>query len=81
VGAVAVDPFDALLDLALADDLRTTFKPALGGDDAGGAARLYAEANGIDHVFVNGVEVVRGRELTGARPGAVLRSGRDTATP
>ena len=43
-----------------------------------GAARLYAEANGIAHVFVNGVETVRGRELTGDLPGRVLRSGRDT---
>ena len=45
-----------------------------------GAGRLYAEALGIEHVFVNGVEIVRGGEDTGNRPGRVFRSGRDTDT-
>ena len=35
---------------------------------------------GVDHVFVNGVEIVRGGEHTGQLPGNVLRSGKDTRT-
>ncbi len=49
-------------------------------DLPGGAGRLYAEANGIDHVIVNGSPAVRGGELTGRLEGRLLRSGRDTAT-
>ncbi len=45
-----------------------------------GAGRLYADARGIEHVFTNGVEIVRDGEDTGARPGTVFRSGRDSAT-
>jgi N-acyl-D-aspartate/D-glutamate deacylase len=45
-----------------------------------GAGRLYAEAEGIEHVLVNGTEIITGRELTGARPGSLLRSGQDTET-
>ena len=44
------------------------------------AGRLYCEANGIGHVFVNGQEIIRDNELTGVKPGLVMRSGRDTET-
>ena len=45
-----------------------------------GAARLYAEAEGVEHVFVNGSEIAAGGKFTGALPGSVMRSGRDTDT-
>ena len=49
-------------------------------DLPGGAMRVYGGAEGIAHVFVNGTECVRGTELLEARPGTLLRSGRDTST-
>lgn len=49
-------------------------------DVPGGQFRLYAEANGVEHVFVNGVEIVRRGAHTGRHPGKVLRSGVDTRT-
>jgi N-acyl-D-aspartate/D-glutamate deacylase len=42
--------------------------------------RLYADAVGISEVIVNGQRIVKGGTLTEARPGTVLRSGRDTYT-
>jgi N-acyl-D-aspartate/D-glutamate deacylase len=45
-----------------------------------GAPRLYGGADGIDHVIVNGTEIVDHGEFTESRPGRLLRSGRDTET-
>jgi N-acyl-D-aspartate/D-glutamate deacylase len=47
-------------------------------DLPGGAARLFSSGVGIDHVLVNGHVIVSGGAFTGAAPGRVLRSGRDT---
>ncbi len=49
-------------------------------DLPGDAGRLYCEAEGISRVLVNGKVIVHNNQLTGARPGTVLRSGRDTET-
>jgi N-acyl-D-aspartate/D-glutamate deacylase len=49
-------------------------------DLPGGASRIWAGSRGVDTVLVNGTAVVSGGRLTGATPGAVLRSGRDTTT-
>jgi len=45
-----------------------------------GAARLYCDAVGIQHVVVNGREIIRHGRATGVLAGKVLRSGRDTRT-
>ncbi len=68
-------------DLVIFDEDRIAPAPVVWRNDLpAGAGRLYAGAEGIDRVLVNGVEIVRDGELTGERPGTLLRSGRDTDT-
>jgi len=47
-------------------------------DLPGGSPRLFAESTGVVRVLVNGVETISDGTPTGAVPGALLRSGRDT---
>ena len=49
-------------------------------DLPGQTARLFSESVGIVRVLVGGVETIVDGKATGALPGSVLRSGRDTDT-
>jgi N-acyl-D-aspartate/D-glutamate deacylase len=46
-----------------------------------GAGRLYADSVGVHQVLVSGEPIIEDGLPTGARPGSVLRAGRDTVTP
>ena len=50
-------------------------------DLPGGSPRVFAGAQGVRHVFVNGVGVIRDGAATSASPGTLLRSGRDAVRP
>ena len=71
----------ARADLVVFDPSTIGAAPAtLVADLPGGSARLTSDAIGVEHVFVNGVETVTANAATGATPGTILRSGRDTET-
>ncbi|MEU7718355.1 N-acyl-D-amino-acid deacylase family protein [Streptomyces tibetensis] len=68
-------------DLVLLDPERIDAGPAtLVHDLPGDSPRLDSRALGVRAVWVNGVEAIRDDVVTGAVPGRVLRSGRDTET-
>jgi N-acyl-D-aspartate/D-glutamate deacylase len=68
-------------DIVVFDDASVARGATYFRDDVpGGQMRVYADAHGIDHVFVNGIETVRFGRHTGKLPGVVLRAGRDTYT-
>jgi N-acyl-D-aspartate/D-glutamate deacylase len=68
-------------DLFIFDPATVGSEPArLVHDLPGDAPRLIAGSNGVVRVLVNGVETVRDGQPTGAVPGALLRSGQDTAS-
>jgi N-acyl-D-aspartate/D-glutamate deacylase len=61
-------------DLLVFDPARVGSQPvAMRFDLPGGAGRLYAEADGIEHVLVNGGPAVTHGVLAGARNGRLLR--------
>jgi N-acyl-D-aspartate/D-glutamate deacylase len=66
-------------DLFVFDPETVGSEPArLVHDLPGETPRLYAGSHGVVRVLVNGVETVRDGTPTGALPGSLLRSGRDT---
>jgi N-acyl-D-aspartate/D-glutamate deacylase len=68
-------------DLVLFDPLTIDSEPAsLVNDLPGGSARLIANSVGIRRVWVNGVLTQHDGQSTGAVPGTLLRSGRNTTT-
>jgi N-acyl-D-aspartate/D-glutamate deacylase len=68
-------------DLVVFDPDRIGSEPAtLVADLPGDSPRLTAGSTGVVRVLVGGVETVTDGAATGATPGRVLRSGRDTDT-
>ena len=71
----------ALADIFIFDPATVdSDQAALVVDLPGDSARLTAGSQGVSRVFVNGVSIVENGQPTGATPGTVLHSGRDTQT-
>jgi N-acyl-D-aspartate/D-glutamate deacylase len=68
-------------DLVLFDADTVAPAPIRAADDLpGGCERLTSDAVGVERVLVAGVTIVDGGRVLDARPGTLLRSGRDTDT-
>ena len=71
----------ALADIFIFDPATVdSDQAALVVDLPGDSARLTAGSQGVARVFVNGVSIIENGQPTGATPGTVLHSGRDTQT-
>jgi N-acyl-D-aspartate/D-glutamate deacylase len=71
----------AIADVFIFDPDTVDSEPAaLVADLPGDSARLTAGSQGVRRVLVNGVTIVVDGRPTGATPGTVLHSGRDTIT-
>jgi len=71
----------ACADIVVFDPELIDSEPAtLVTDLPGDSARLTAGSYGVERVLVNGVAIVEHGRTTGAAPGTVLHSGRDTFT-
>ena len=68
-------------DIAVFDpETVTSDDVTLVADLPGGSARLTGGSQGVVRVLVNGVEIVRDGAASGALPGTLMRSGRDTVS-
>ncbi len=68
-------------DLVVFDPETVDAEPAwISFDLPGDSKRLLSRPIGVRSVYVNGVETIADGDPTGATPGTVLRSGRDTET-
>ncbi len=57
-------------------DALRLFHPEIRYDLPAGGKRLLQRAQGYDHTFVGGVEIMAGGESTGATPGRLVRGGK-----
>jgi len=57
----------------------TLHAPTIKGDLPAGGNRLLQKVTGIDHTFVNGVEVASNSESTGETPGRLVRGAQELA--
>jgi N-acyl-D-aspartate/D-glutamate deacylase len=71
----------AFADVVVIDPETVASDPARLVDDLpGGSPRLFASSEGVVRVLVAGVETIVDSTPTGALPGSILRSGKDTVT-